>query len=119
MSSAENQKKNVEEPTSTSDEKQEFENGKDREEEDDGQRGDAEDAGEHNGYTKSDFLKIPITVSAPKPEVLNLLFTLYIIRIMLCAHGDKHVHIYHVIFYVKKFYHSIFVVRHFTCLFPF
>lgn len=76
MSSAENQTKNVEEPASAHDGKQEFENGNNGEEEDDVKREDDEDEVDHNGYIKSDFLKIPITVSAPKPEVLNLLFTL-------------------------------------------
>lgn len=74
MSSAENQTKNVEEPASASDGKQEFENENNGEEEDGVKREDGED--KVAGYTKSDFLKIPITVSAPKPEVLNLLFTL-------------------------------------------
>lgn len=76
MSSAENQTKNVEGPTTARDGKQEFENGNNGEEEDDVKREDDEDEVDHNGYIKSDFLKIPITVSAPKPEVLNLLFTL-------------------------------------------
>lgn len=76
MSSAENQTKNVEGPTTASDGKQEFENENNGEEEDDVKSEDGEDEVDHNGYTKSDFLKIPITVSAPKTEVLNLLFTL-------------------------------------------
>lgn len=76
MSSAENQAKNVEEPTTAGDGKQEFENENNGEEEDDVKREDGEDEVDHNGYTKSDFLKIPITVSATKTEVLNLLFTL-------------------------------------------
>lgn len=76
MSSAENQTKNVEGPTTARDGKQEFENENNGEEEDDVKREDGED--EVAGYTKSDFLKIPITVSAPKTEVLNLLFTLQI-----------------------------------------
>lgn len=76
MSSAENQTKNVEEPASAHDGKQEFENGNNGEEEDDFKREDGEDEVDHNGYTKSDFLKIPITVSAAKTEVLNLLFIL-------------------------------------------
>lgn len=102
MSSAENQTKKVEGPTTASDGKQEFENGNNGEEEDGVKREDGED--EVAGYTKSDFFKIPITVSAPKTEVLNLLFTLDINWIMLCAHGDKHVYtcIYHVILYSKK-----------------
>lgn len=74
MSSAENQTKNVEEPASAHDGKQEFENGNNGEEEDGVKREDGED--KVAGYTKSDFLKIPITVSAAKTEVLNLLFTL-------------------------------------------
>lgn len=74
MSFAENQTKHVEEPASAHDGKQEFENGNNGEEEDGVKREDGED--KVAGYTKSDFLKIPITVSAPKPEVLNLLFTL-------------------------------------------
>lgn len=76
MSSAENQTKNVEEPASAHDGKQKFENGNNGEEEDDVKREDDEDEVDHNGYIKSDFLKIPITVSAAKTEVLNLLFTL-------------------------------------------
>lgn len=63
--------KNVEEPASARDGKQEFENENNGEEEDDVKREDGEDEVDHNGYTKSDFLKIPITVSAPKTEVLN------------------------------------------------
>uniref|UniRef100_A0A8W8J8D7 Uncharacterized protein n=1 Tax=Magallana gigas TaxID=29159 RepID=A0A8W8J8D7_MAGGI len=46
----------------------EFENGNNGEEEDDVKREDGEDEVDHNGYIKSDFLKIPITVSAAKTE---------------------------------------------------
>lgn len=62
-----------------SDGKQEFENGKNGEEEDGVKREDGEDEVDYNGYIKSDFLKIFIIVFVLKIEVLNLLFILDIL----------------------------------------